>query len=130
VMRTAACFHSDQARCTVRKVLRGLVCPRDKSRILEGYGFVRANRARLPIATMARLLGVSTSGFYVWLVREPSTQSRSDAQRLARIRTLHASSRGTNGAPRIHAHLAREGVHVGRKRGARLMRRALSTCRG
>jgi transposase InsO family protein len=71
---------------------------------------------------MARLLGVSTSGFYVWLVREPSTQSRSDAQRLARIRTLHASSRGTNGAPRIHAHLAREGVHVGRKRGARLMR--------
>jgi hypothetical protein len=72
---------------------------------------MRANRARWPVATMARLLGVSTSGYYAWLVREPSRQSRSDAQLLTRIRTLHASSRGTYGAPRIHAQLAREGVH-------------------
>ena len=85
---------------------------------------MRANRARWPIATMARLLGVSTSGYYAWLVREPSKRSCSDAQLLARIRTLHASSRGTYGAPRIHAQLAREGVHVGRKRVARLMRMA------
>jgi transposase InsO family protein len=47
-----------------------------------------------------------------------------DAQLLARIRPLHASSRGTYGAPRIHAQLAREGVHVGRKRVAPLMRMA------
>ncbi len=33
---------------------------------------MRANQARWPIATMARLLGVSTSGYYAWLVREPS----------------------------------------------------------
>jgi len=83
---------------------------------------MRANQARWPIATMARLLGVSTSGYYAWLVREPSRRSRSDAQLLTRIRTLHASSRGTYGVPRIHAQLAREGVHVGRKRVARLMR--------
>jgi transposase InsO family protein len=73
---------------------------------------------------MARLLGVSTSGYYAWLIREPSRRTCSDAQLLARIRTLHASSRGTYGAPRIHAQLAREGVHVGRKRVARLMRMA------
>jgi transposase InsO family protein len=73
---------------------------------------------------MARLLRVSTSGYYAWLVREPSKRSCSDAQLLERIRTLHASSRGTYGAPRIHAQLAREGVHVGRKRVARLMRMA------
>ena len=85
---------------------------------------MRANRARWPIATMARLLRVSTSGYYAWLVREPSKRSCSDAQLLERIRTLHASSRGTYGAPRIHAQLAREGVHVGRKRVARLMRMA------
>ncbi|MGF6695813.1 transposase InsO family protein [Paraburkholderia sp. MM5496-R1] len=51
-------------------------------------------------------------------------RTRSDAQLLAHIRTLHASSRGTYGAPRIHAQLAREGIHVGRKRVARLMRMA------
>ncbi|MFC0691865.1 IS3 family transposase [Paraburkholderia humisilvae] len=61
------------------------------------------------------------SGYHAWLVREPSMHTRSDAQLLARIRTLHASSRGTYGAPRIHAQLAREGVRVRRKRVARLM---------
>jgi len=85
---------------------------------------MKANRARWPIITMARLLGVSTSGYYAWLVRKPSRRACSDAQLLARIRTVHASSRGTYGAPRIHAQLAREGVHVGRKRVARLMRMA------
>jgi transposase InsO family protein len=73
---------------------------------------------------MARLLRVSTSGYYGWLAREPSAHACSDAQLLARIRPLHASSRGTYGAPRIHAQLAREGVHVARKRVARLMRLA------
>ena len=68
---------------------------------------MRANRARWPIATMARLLRVSTSGYYAWLVREPSAHACGDAQLLARIRTLHASSRGTYGAPRIHVQLAR-----------------------
>ena len=85
---------------------------------------MKANRARWPIAMMARLLRVSTSGYYAWLVREPSKQACSDAQLLSRIRTLHASSRGTYGAPRIHAQLAREGMRVGRKRVARLMRMA------
>jgi HTH-like domain len=85
---------------------------------------MKANQARWPIATMARLLRVSTSGYYAWLVREASKQACSDAQLLARIRTVHASSRGTYGAPRVHVQLAREGVHVGRKRVARLMRMA------
>ncbi|MBN3785532.1 IS3 family transposase [Burkholderia sp. Ac-20353] len=82
---------------------------------------MKANQARWPIATMARLLKVSTSGYYAWLEREPSKQASSDAQLLSRIRPLHASSRGTYGVPRIHAQLARESVHVGRKRVARLM---------
>ncbi|MFC7634099.1 IS3 family transposase [Paraburkholderia humisilvae] len=69
---------------------------------------------------MARLLGGSASGFYAWRLREPSRRACSDAQLLSHIRTLHAGSRGTYGAPRIHAQLVREGGHVGRKRVARL----------
>jgi transposase InsO family protein len=83
---------------------------------------MKANQAIWPIATMARLLEVSASGFYAWLGRGPSKRARSDAELLARIRAIHARSHGTYGMPRIHAELTTQGVHVGRKRVARLMR--------
>lgn len=40
------------------------------------------------------------------------------------IKKIHQKSKGTYGAPRIHAELAERGWHVGRKRVARLMRAA------
>ena len=81
-------------------------------------------RAVYPIATMCRVLGVSTSGYYAWSARSPSARARSDATLLERIDEIHADSRGTYGAPRIHAELVHCGTHVGRKRIARLMRMA------
>ena len=85
---------------------------------------MRANRAIYPIATMCRLLGVSASGYYAWQGRSASTRARSDAALMPRIREIHKASRNSYGAPRIHAELAAEGVSVGRKRVARLMRAA------
>jgi putative transposase len=85
---------------------------------------VSAHRAVYPIATMCRVLGVSTSGYYAWSARSPSARARSDAALLERIDTIHAGSRGTYGSPRIHAELAATGSAVGRKRVARLMKRA------
>jgi integrase-like protein/helix-turn-helix protein len=81
-----------------------------------------ANQAVFPIAVMARVLGVSTAGYYAWRRREPSARGKADAALLKRIRTAHAVSAGTYGAPRIHAELKAEGEAVGRKRIARLMR--------
>ncbi|MBI3937468.1 MAG: IS3 family transposase [Betaproteobacteria bacterium] len=43
---------------------------------------------------------------------------------LAHIRLIHEHSRGTNWAPRIHFELHEQGIRVGRKRVARLMRLA------
>ena len=77
-----------------------------------------------PIASMCRLLGVSSSGYYAWLKRRPSRRAEADAALLAEIRAAHAISRGTYGAPRIHAELTVKGIRVGRKRVARLMSRA------
>ncbi|RQR47557.1 hypothetical protein DIE19_34440 [Burkholderia sp. Bp9126] len=85
---------------------------------------MKASQATLPIAMMARLLQISASGYYAWIARSPSKRACSDADLPGRIRTIHASSRGTYGAPRIHADLTEQGVHVGRKRIARLMRLA------
>ena len=77
-----------------------------------------------PVATMCRLLGVSASGYYAWQGRAPSARAESDGAMLDRIRDIHRASRGTYGAPRIHAELVDRGYAVGRKRIARLMRRA------
>jgi putative transposase len=73
---------------------------------------------------MCRVLDVSTSGYYAWLSRPPSARRQQDLILLRRIREIHERSRGTYGVPRIHAELAAEGVPVGRKRIARLMREA------
>jgi putative transposase len=68
------------------------------------------------------VLEISPSGFYAWRSRPPSARSLEDARIAGRIRAIQEVSRGTYGAPRIHAELADEGVRVGRKRVARLMR--------
>lgn len=85
---------------------------------------MKAHQASYPIATMCRLLGVSTSGYYAWRDRQPSRRSLDNAALEQRIREIHAMSYGTYGAPRIHAELREAGIQVGRKRVARLMRRA------
>ena len=85
---------------------------------------MRANQERYPVATMCRVLEVSTSGYYAWRNRELSARAVSDATLLAKIREIHARSRGTYGAPRIHAELEAEGIRVSRKRVGRLMREA------
>jgi transposase-like protein len=74
---------------------------RDPARVFE---FMSAHQAIFPVAVMARVLGVSVL--------------------LKQVRTVHASSRETYGAPRVQAALKAGGEKHGRKRIARLMRAA------
>ncbi len=76
------------------------------------------------IRRMCRLLGVSASGYYAWLKRPHSQRSLSNEELGAQIRTIYERSRGTYGAPRVHAELAAQELRVSRKRVARLMREA------
>lgn len=83
---------------------------------------MKANQALFKVARMCRVLGVSTSGYYAWCIRKPSTSAKKDAVLTRKIRDYHEQSRGTYGAPRIHADLTDEGIRVGSKRVARLMK--------
>ena len=67
------------------------------------FRFMRAHRAEFRVTTMARVLGVSTSGFYAWLKRPRSGREKSDTALAERVRAIHERSRGTYGAPRIQA---------------------------
>jgi transposase InsO family protein len=71
---------------------------------------------------MCRVLGVSPSGFYAWSKRDLSARAIRDVELSARIRMYHARSKGRYGAPNIHADLRDEGIRVGKKRVARLMK--------
>ena len=79
------------------------------------------HQADYPIATMCRVLGVSSSGYHAWAKRRPSRRAETDAVLIAAIRAAYTASRGIYGAPRVHAELAAKGQHIGRKRVARLM---------
>jgi putative transposase len=85
---------------------------------------MKAHRAAHSIATLCRVLDVSASGYYAWRTRARSARAQEDARLTDQIRRIHTRSRGTYGAPRIHADLAATGTRVGRKRVARLMRAA------
>jgi len=85
---------------------------------------VTANQEAHAVATMCRVLEVSSSGYYAWRVRPPSARARRDGELLERILAVHAESRGTYGAPRVQEELRAQGVGVSRKRVARLMHQA------
>jgi putative transposase len=87
------------------------------------YAFIAAERAAAHhVTTACGLLEVSTSAYYQWSRHIPSPRERSDAGLGAQIERIHRDSRGTYGAPRVHAQLHRSGVCVGQRRVARLMR--------
>ncbi|MCY4371801.1 MAG: IS3 family transposase [bacterium] len=102
----------------------GLVRRGDRIDPQAAFGFVKANQASHSVRRMCSLLGVSPSGYYAWLGRSPSAREVADRALRDRIVDIHSRSRGTYGAPRVHAELSFEGVCVGRKRVARLMRQA------
>jgi putative transposase len=87
------------------------------------YRLIDAEKPHHQVSRLCRVLGVARAGYYAWASRPPSDHDRWDALLGQRIREIHARSRGTYGAPRVHAEL-RLGldIRVGRKRVARLMR--------
>jgi putative transposase len=85
---------------------------------------IEREKAHHPVATLCRVLGVSTSGYYAWRDRPPSARAQANAALQERVETIHQASRQTYGVLRIQAELRAEGIRCGTHRLGRLMRLA------
>jgi transposase InsO family protein len=89
------------------------------------YPFIEAeNAGRHNVVRACELLEVSRSAYYAQRDDAQTTRERGDAELIEQITAVHDESKGTYGAPRVHAELRQRGRRHGRKRIARLMRRA------
>jgi putative transposase len=88
------------------------------------FAFVDEEKAFYDVTVLCRLLKVSRSGFYAWLSRPKSARALADEVLTEQIRAAFDANRKVYGSPRIFTELTADGVHVGRKRIARLMREA------
>ena len=86
------------------------------------FALIDAEKAEFPVRTMCRVLDVSESGFFSWKGRPASQRQRDDMIYLAHIRIAFELSNRTYGSPRMHRDLVDEGLSIGRRRTARLMR--------
>jgi putative transposase len=95
------------------------------------FGFVSEEKVAFPIVVLCRVLGVSPSGYYASQARPVSPHARRDGELAEQIATSHRASKRRYGSPRVYADLKADGVRVGRKRVARLMRekRLVALCR-
>jgi transposase InsO family protein len=90
------------------------------------YSFIAEEQAEddsdWSICEMCRVLEVSRSGFYDWRDRPPSERELGDRRLAVEIEAIWERSDRTYGAPRVHRWLRKQGVRVGPKRVARIMR--------
>jgi len=73
---------------------------------------------------MCGLFGVSRGGFYAWRRRQPSARTLSDSRLTEQVLSVFRRARGIYGSPRVTRELSQQGISVGRRRVARLMRLA------
>ncbi|WP_164250193.1 IS3 family transposase [Streptomyces sp. S4.7] len=91
--------------------------------LVNRFQFVADHQRRFGVKRLCTILGIARSSFYYWRNTAAARAARkaADAKLAARIRTIHHSSDGTYGVPRITAELRENGERINHKRVARLM---------
>ena len=72
---------------------------------------------------MCKVLKVSRSSYYSWLIRKPGKRDKENLDLSDRIKRIYEFSKKTYGSPRVTMSLLEEGLRVSRQRVARLMKR-------
>ena len=83
---------------------------------------MKQNKNKYSLSKMAKLLGVSRSGYYAWEKGKPERHKGKDIVLSEIIKRIFTDHRGRYGSPRVWAELKSHGWRVGRKRVERLMR--------
>jgi putative transposase len=87
------------------------------------FQLIDRERAHHAVSRFCSVLNVSRQGYWAWSKRPASRRRQEDERLKLRILDAWKESDRTYGAPRLHAELRLgDGVHVGKKRVARLMR--------
>jgi len=86
------------------------------------FQLIDAAKEEFPVQRLCKVLGVSPSGYFAWKSRPASRRQREDLVLLAHVRSAFRLSNGTYGSPRMTHELREQGLSVGRRRTARLMR--------
>jgi putative transposase len=86
------------------------------------FQLIDAAKKDFPVQRLCKVLGVSPSGYFAWKSRPASRRQREDLVLLAHVRSAFALSNETYGSPRMTHELREQGLGVGRRRTARLMR--------
>jgi len=85
------------------------------------YEVIGQAKDNFPVSRLCEFLGVSESGYYAWLQREPNQRTSDDSELKAVIVDIWEASHRIYGLPRIHADLRDQGIGIGKQRLARLM---------
>src|SRR5215208_7084405 len=86
------------------------------------FRLIDAAKEEFPVQRLCKVLEVSQSGSFAWKSRPASRRQREDLVLLAPVRSAFQLSNGTSGSPRMTRELQDQGLRVGRRRTARLMR--------
>ena len=92
---------------------------------MKTFRLVEQEREHHAVSLLCAVLRVTRQGYYAWRRREacPGPRRQADAVYCGAIMRLYTRSRETYGAPRITGRLRiEEGIRIGQKRAARLMR--------
>ena len=82
---------------------------------------MKKHRKEFAIGKMAKILKVSTSGYYRYISKKESLREKENKELAQAIRAIHEENRGVYGSPRIHAILNKQGKKCSRKRVAKIM---------
>ena len=93
------------------------------------YAWIKEQSIHYPIAVLCRFMSVSRSSYYDWLKSSQTAREKENEALTERLKNLFEKGRKTYGTRRLKKKLAKQGIHVSRRRIARLMRKAGLFCK-